>query len=232
MNDPQFVSLRDAFQLTGIGISTLRKLADTQAIRCYKTPSGQRKFHKPSLVELCQPVPPPTQLPVPPQRKNFLYARVSSKKQLDDLHRQVAFLQGGQPHYADYLALSDVGSGINFQRKGLLALLDACLQGTVGEVVIAHRDRLCRFGYELIEQLVKRAGGSITVLGSAHRHVTSEEELAADLLSIVHIYSCRQMGKRKYCRNRGDALHPCQDTIDSPAAEEGGCVDEHLEVCL
>lgn len=82
MNDPQFVSLRDAFQLTGIGISTLRKLADTQAIRCYKTPSGQRKFHKPSLVELCQPVPPPTQLPVPPQRKNFAVVERDPKTQL------------------------------------------------------------------------------------------------------------------------------------------------------
>jgi predicted site-specific integrase-resolvase len=60
--------------------------------------------------------------------------------------------------------LSDIASGINFRRKGLSTILDFCLQRTIGELVVAHRDRLCRFGFELIEQLVKRAGGKITVL--------------------------------------------------------------------
>ena len=75
--------------------------------------------------------------------------------------------------------------------------MDSCLQGTIGEVVVVHKDRLCRFGYELIERLVYKAGGHITVL-EEDKHKSSEQELAEDLLSIVTIYSCKQMGRRKY----------------------------------
>ena len=105
---------------------------------------------------------------------------------------------------------------LTLKEKELLTLLDACLQGTIGNVVIAHRDRLCRFGYELIEQFIRRAGGNIVVLGPTDRHVTSEEELAADLLSIVHIYSCRQMGKRKYRRNHDHAVSSSETEVESP----------------
>ena len=211
-----FISLRHAAQLTGLGFTTLRKLADEETIRSYKTLSGQRKFHHESLVQMCQTVSTDRKSFGPPPKQYFLYARVSSKKQLDDLQRQITFLQGGQPEYTQYVTLSDVGSGINFKRKGLLTLLDACLQGTIGNVVIAHRDRLCRFGYELIEQFIRRAGGNIVVLGPTDRHVTSEEELAADLLSIVHIYSCRQMGKRKYRRNHDHAVSSSETEVESP----------------
>jgi predicted site-specific integrase-resolvase len=75
--------------------------------------------------------------------------------------------------------------------------LDACLQGLIGEIVIAHRDRLSRFGFDLIELLVSKSGGKIIVLDDQHNKST-EQELAEDLLSIVHIYSYRQMGKRSY----------------------------------
>jgi hypothetical protein len=71
------------------------------------------------------------------------------------------------------------------------------MQGTIGELVVAHRDRLCRFGFELIEYIVEKSGGKITVL-EHDSNKSSEQELAEDLLSIVHVFSCRQMGKRTY----------------------------------
>ena len=112
-----FISLRHAAQLTGLGFTTLRKLADEETIRSYKTLSGQRKFHHESLVQMCQTVSTDRKSFGPPPKQHFLYARVSSKKQLDDLQRQITFLQGGQPEYTQYVTLSDVGSGINFKRK-------------------------------------------------------------------------------------------------------------------
>ena len=79
-------------------------------------------------------------------KQNYIYTRVSSKKQSDDLSRQIEFIKNKRSEYSSYISISDIASGINFKRKGLSTILDASLQGTIGEIIIAHRDRLCRFG--------------------------------------------------------------------------------------
>ena len=196
----RFLSVGAAAEFTGLDVQTLRKFADTKKIKCYRTPSGQRRFDRHSLEAMCDLAPLGKEGPEG-EKHNFLYARVSSKKQLDDLSRQVEFIRSGDPRYATFEVVSDVASGINFKRKGLSTILDACVQGTVGEVVVAHRDRLSRFGFDLIDSVVNKAGGKITVLDD-HKNKSTEQELSEDLLSIVHIYCCRQMGKRSYIRRR------------------------------
>ena len=134
------------------------------------------------------------------QRQNFLYSRVSSKKQLDDLSRQIEFLrqwERDRTRVDSFELISDIGSGINFKRKGIQTILDACLSRTIGSVVIAHRDRLSIFGFELIQSIIEKAGGNVIVLDD-HDNKSSEQELAEDLLSIVQIFTCKQMGKRRY----------------------------------
>jgi putative resolvase len=213
--EKQFIPLREACALTGLEAQTLRKYADTKTIQCYKTPTGQRMFHKPSLEAMCTPLASDNQVQEI-TKTNFIYSRVSSKKQLDDLARQVEYVKNRRPEYASYTPISDVGSGINFKRKGLSTILDACLQGTIGEVVVAHRDRLSRFGFDLISLVIKKCGGTLTVLDD-ERNKSSEQELSEDLLSIVHIYSCRQMGRRSYKvkRNKGP-----QDPHSSESSSE------------
>jgi predicted site-specific integrase-resolvase len=125
---------------------------------------------------------------------------------MDDLERQVDFIRTRRTEYNTYTTLSDVASGINFKRKGLETILDSCIQGTIGELVIAHRDRLCRFGFELIRLFVEKSGGKITVLDD-ERNKSSEQELSEDLLSIIHIYSCRQMGKRSYKNKQANEIN-------------------------
>jgi putative resolvase len=188
------VTVGEAAAITGLDAQTVRKLADQASIVCYRTPAGQRRINLKSLQELCSnTVSSKEEQDVPKQ--NFVYARVSTKKQMDDLSRQFKFLQ--RPEYSDYTVVTDIASGINFKRKGLSTILDTCLQGLVGEIVVAHRDRLCRFGFELIERLVTKAGGKITVLHQGD-DTTCEQELTDDLLAIIHVFSCRQMGKRSY----------------------------------
>jgi len=191
-----YISTKEAFKLTGLHPHTIRKYADQQQIQCYKTPSGQRKYNRACLEKFCNPVAVSTTIKQN-EKLNYIYSRVSSKKQLDDLSRQTEFLQQRRPEYASYISVTDVASGINFKRKGLQSILDSCMQGTIGELVVAHRDRLCRFGFELIEYIVEKSGGKITVL-EHDSNKSSEQELAEDLLSIVHVFSCRQMGKRTY----------------------------------
>lgn len=195
-NKCKFISSAEAARITSLHPQTLRKYADNNQIKCYKTPSGQRKYDRDSLEKFCNPSIVVHENKTNP-KTNYIYSRVSSKKQLDDLLRQTQYLLSHKPEYASYISLSDVASGINFKRKGLQTILDSCLQGTIGEIVIAHRDRLCRFGFELLEILVEKSGGKITVLDN-DGNKSSEQELSEDLLSIVHIYSCKQMGKRSY----------------------------------
>ena len=114
---------------------------------------------------------------------------MSSSKQKDDLQRQVQEMQSKYPGH-------DVASGLNFKRKGLKRLLESVQDGNIQEIVVAHKDRLARFGAELIEWIASRAGACI--IYEDNNCLTSEQELAADLLAIVHVFSCRANGKRRY----------------------------------
>lgn len=210
MNDG-FVPMRTASELTGLHPNTLRKYADNYKIKSYRNPAGQRLLHKLSLQAFCSSHHVSPEIPKD-CKESFLYARVSSKKQHDDLLRQIHFLHSRKPHYANYRVVQDIASGINFKRKGLQTILEACLRGTIGEVVVAHRDRLARFGYDLIAFLVERSGGFITVIDD-QRNKSSEQELSEDLMSIVHVYCCRHMGKRSYQTRNESSQDTPQDQL-------------------
>ncbi|WP_246844534.1 IS607 family transposase [Hydrocoleum sp. CS-953] len=121
------------------------------------------------------------------------YCRVSSAKQKDDLKRKVEFMEGEYPKAE---IIKDIGSGLNFKRKGLRAILDRLLRGDKLTIIVTCRDRLTRFGFELIQYLVEQNGGEILVQGPAI--YCPESEMVADVLSIIHIFSCRVHGLRKY----------------------------------
>ena len=99
--------------------------------------------------------------------------------------------------YPDAEIVSDVGSGLSFRRKGLLAILERVHQGDKLRIVVAYRDRLGRFGTELIETLLERNGGELVVLNQ--RDLSPEEELTADLLPILTVFGTRVNGLRR-CR--------------------------------
>ena len=192
----KFVSVGRASAITGLCAQTLRILADNKTLASYKTPTGHRKFDLQDLQKMCHPTNIVQEIKQS-KKKNFIYTRVSSRKQMDDLSRQTEYLQSKRNgEFASFDIIQDIGSGINFKRKGFNTILDACVQGVIGTVVIAHRDRLCRFGFELIQSIIEKSGGNI-IITDDEQHKSSEQELSEDLLSIVHIYSCRQMGKYK-----------------------------------
>ena len=121
-----------------------------------------------------------------------IYARVSTRKQLDDLQSQVAALTA---KYPDHVVITDCGSGLNFKRKGLLSLLQLAFERRLQHVRIAHRDRLCRFAYDLIEHILNKHGAAIHV--EAHDLPPSaERELAEDVLSVITVFGARLHGAR------------------------------------
>lgn len=124
----------------------------------------------------------------------IVYARVSSRKQQEDLQRQIEYLKSKEPHAE---VISDIASGINFKRKGLKAILERSLQGAKLKVVVAHRDRLARFGFDLLEWLIEWNGGEVVVLSKSH-HTSSPAELLQDLRAILSVFAARMPGLRKY----------------------------------
>jgi putative resolvase len=176
-----YIPLRKAVEFLGMHPNTLRKYADEGKIKSIKNAAGQRLYDVESYRR--DTVEPAT----------VCYCRVSSRKQKDDLVRQVAFMR---ERYPDSEIIEDIGSGLNFKRKGLRSLLVRFMRGDKLTVVVACRDRLCRFGFELFEFMAEQNGGSIVVLEqSVHCPNT---ELTADLLAILHVFSCRMHGLRSY----------------------------------
>ena len=122
-----------------------------------------------------------------------LYARVSGRGQFSELERQSANLQS---RYPDGELISDIGSGLNFKRKGFKTILDRYLSGDKLCVVVAHKDRLARFGFELIRHIVEYNSGSVVVLSDDKS--SPENELVKDIIAITTVFSARIHGLRKY----------------------------------
>ena len=178
------VPLRKAIELTGLSANTLRKYADNGTIKMQRIGKGQRLFDVSDLL---------TRKGEANGKPVICYCRVSSGKQKDDLARQVVFMRERFPNAE---IVQDIGSGLNYKRKGLQAILQRILQGDKLTIIVAHRDRLCRFGFELIELLVQQNGGEIMVLDRTE--VSPQQEVTEDLLAILHVFSCRMHGLRRY----------------------------------
>ena len=129
------------------------------------------------------------------QGKNICYCRVSSNKQKADLKRQIEQLKLLFPTHE---IISDIGSGLNFNRPGLVKIIDYAIKGEIKEVVIAYKDRLARIGYELIELLInKYSNGIITILNKKEEE-TPEEEMTKDIITIMNVFVAKVNGLRKY----------------------------------
>lgn len=177
------VPLRVAVKRTGLHPNTLRKYADEGRIYSIRNGANQRLFDVDSFIRESKPK----------TDYQICYCRVSSTKQRDDLDRQVAYMVSLFPKAE---IIKDIGSGLNFKRKGLRTLLERLMRGDQFTLVVAYRDRLARFGFELIEWMVEQNGGKIVVLDNTVH--SPESELTADLLRIIHVFSCRIHGLRKY----------------------------------
>ena len=128
-------------------------------------------------------------------KKIIGYCRVSSHKQKDDLERQIEnvktymYAKGYQ-----FEIITDIGSGINYNKKGLNQIIDMVTNSEVEKIVVLYKDRLIRFGYELIENLWNKFGTIIEIIDNTEK--TEQQELVEDLVQIVTVFSCRLQGKR------------------------------------
>ena len=183
-----YISINKVAKRLNKSAQTLRNWEKTgELIPAYKTKSGYRYYTEEQINKL---------LGVEEkERVTIGYCRVSSRKQQDDLERQTENMR-------NYLCakgykfeiITDIGSGINYNKVGLNILLDKVIKGEVDKVVVLHKDRLLRFGFELVENLCKRYGTSIEVVNNTPK--TEEQELVEDLVQIITVFSCKLQGKK------------------------------------
>ena len=125
-----------------------------------------------------------------------LYARVSSKKQQDDLERQISNLKEyAKDKYEKYDVISDIGSGINYEKPGLKKLIEMINKKQVDVIVVLYKDRLLRYGFELVEYFAKLNNVKIEVIDKIDKN--QDQELVEDLVQIITVFSCKLQGKRK-----------------------------------
>jgi len=186
------VSISKAAKILGVSEITLRRWDSEGKLPSIKTQGGHRRYDisklKPELVH--------KYTLLNDNRKTIAYARVSSHDQRADLERQKQVLElfCSQNGWTFEL-ISDLGSGMNDHKKGLTKLLNAILAGNVGRLVLTHKDRLLRFGAELVFSICEAKSVEVVIINKGGE-ATFEEELAADVLEILTVFSARLYGAR------------------------------------
>jgi putative resolvase len=185
--NPHFLSIGDAANRLGVSIQTLR-LWDRAGsfVPELRTNGGQRRYSVAQVLAKAGEI---------PSAPTIGYCRVSSAKQSEDLERQKQIVANACAKFGEFEILSDIGSGLNYNKSGLRDLLDRIADGAVSRLVIADKDRLLRFGSELIFAMCAKQGIPVLVLNQ-NPAASFEEDLAKDVLEIVTVFSARLYGAR------------------------------------
>lgn len=200
-----FVKGAEASKILGISQQTLRKYANEGKIEVTITPGGHRLYNVKKYMQ---------EDDTESDRYKICYCRVLSYSQKEDYDRQVEYMRDKYPHYK---IIGDIGSGINFKRKGLLKIIDLAIQGKLDTLVVSYKDRLCRIGYELIEFILKTYSDTKIVIDQ-HKQETVQEEIANDLTEIMTVYTSKIHGMRSY--KIGNQENPEEYLIDETEDQE------------
>ena len=183
-------TIGEAARLLGVSIPTLRRWEESGKLVPERTAGKHRRYDITKLK--------PELAIADTTRTTIAYARVSSHDQREDLERQKQVLElNCAQHGWNFTLLSDLGSGMNYHKKGLRRLLDAILSGDVGRLVITHKDRLLRFGAELVFAICEAKNVEVVILNQGEE-CSFEEDLAKDVLEIITVFSARLYGSRSH----------------------------------
>jgi len=198
MNTTNYIGGKEASEILGVHQRTLYNWETNGLIETIRTPGNKRLYNVNKFIQnkkctdtIC------TNLDDLDKKEklNICYVRVSSNNQKDDLMRQKTQMQ---QLYPSYIIIEEIGSGLNLNKKGIKKIIKLAIAGKINELVVAYRDRLTRFGFELIEELIKDySKGKIIILNEKDK-IEPEEELVKDIMSIMNVYVAKMNGLRKY----------------------------------
>ena len=188
----KFYNISEFSKLINIKVKTLQKWDRDGVLVPHRTPTNRRYYTHTQYLQYIGKV--DTII-----KEHVIYARVSTRNQKDDLDNQILCItesckRQGIPISNIYM---DFGSGLNYNRKRWNELIDDCIDGKIDTIYIAYKDRFVRFGFDWFARFLStRFGVKIVILNDIT--ASPEEELVKDLVSIIHIFSCRIYGLRKY----------------------------------
>lgn len=175
----------------GVSVPTLQRWDNNGTLKAHRSPTNRRYYTEDQYLKYIGKSP-------TTDRINVAYARVSTDGQKDDLKDQLDFIR----QYANAKGIiidqeiTDIGSGLNYKRQKWNKLLDSVMQGHINQIFITYKDRFIRFGFDWFEQLCQHNGTKIVIINNPN--TSPNQELVEDLISIIHVFSCRLDGLRKY----------------------------------
>ncbi len=174
----------------GVSTNTLRRWDNSGKLIAKRTLSNHRYYDESDLRQLYGIT--------KEDRKTVVYCRVSSAGQKDDLKLQIAAMEIFclSSGIAIDEWVQEIGGGMNFKRKKFLAIMSRIQTGEISKLLIAHKDRLCRFGFDYFNFLAKENGCEIIIVNQ--ESLSPQQEMVEDLMAIIHTFSCRLYGLRKY----------------------------------
>ena len=190
--DKQIYKPKDVAKLMGVTVKSVQRWDNEGRLVAKRTPQNRRYYTQDQIDEFLG------KEPTKSACKNIIYARVSSRSQRDDLKNQVDFLRqftNSQGVIIDEV-IEDIGSGLNYKREKWNKLLDMVMGREVGKIYVTEKDRFIRFGFDWFLSFVHKFGAEIVVV--KNESLSPQQEMVQDLISIIHVFSCRVYGLRKY----------------------------------
>lgn len=191
-NRQTWLSTAQACQAIHVSRGTLYRWEEKDLIHPVRTEGGQRRYNKAELLSVMgmnsRPV----------NKLTIGYCRVSTFDQKEDLNRQIDVVsQYCVANGYQFKIITDIGSGLNYNKKGLKELIHAICTQNVNRVVINYKDRLLRFGFELIEQICQEFDVELEIVNQSEA-LSYEEELVEDVLSVITVFSSKLYGSRSH----------------------------------
>ena len=194
--------------MVGVSVKTLQRWDNEDILKAFRTPSNRRYYTNQQYMEYIGKT-----ISDKDTRKTIIYTRVSSSNQKDDLKNQVDFLK----QYANAKGIivdevfEDISSGLNYNRKKWNKLLEDCILGLIKIIIISHKDRFIRFGFDWFERFLKSNGVELIIVNN--ESMSPQEEMIQDLISIIHVFSCKIYGLRKYKKKIIEDVEICSKDL-------------------
>ena len=184
--------LKDFAELLGVSVKTLQRWDRDGILKANRTPTDRRYYTYDQYLQF-------KGIKTKNDRRDIvIYARVSTRNQKDDLQNQVDFLKQfcNAKGMIVNQCIEDFGSGLNYNRKKWNKLLDDVMGNRIKTIIITNKDRFIRFGYDWFEKFCEKFNTKIIIVNN--ETLSPNEELVQDIISILHVFSCRLYGLRKY----------------------------------
>ena len=198
MSKNEFVGGKEASSILGVHQRTLYQWETKKKIETMRTPGGKRLYKVQKFISEHKEYVKTNGISnniTNNEKKNICYVRVSSANQSNDLEIQKEVMKKLFPKYE---IIEDIGSGLNLNKRGIRRIIKMSIEGKINELVIAYKDRLTRFGYDLIENIIKEYSNGRIIVLNKQKALKPEEELASDVMALMNVYVAKMNGLRRY----------------------------------